>query len=101
MGPEDLVGLAPFINFGGWIAVGSLVIVSVARGWLVPARLMNEMRSLYQERLNDKTQQLADWKEMARTSDSRADLQAAAMADMTATMKTILEAVAHREGTPR
>lgn len=71
---ELLPNIAPFLNACGWLAVIVLVLVSVIRGWFVPASHVDKIIKAYERILDDKDKQIADWREAYNNSDARGDV---------------------------
>lgn len=74
--PDQLLGLSPFVNLGGWLFVVLLVVVSMIRGWLYPAKQVREIINVYERLLEDKDKQISNWREAYNNSDERGDVLA-------------------------
>lgn len=124
---SDWVVLSPslFINFGGWLAVGSGILISVSRGWLVPKsnhdkqladkdKAFAEMVAIKdkafadallvrKEQLDDMRNEKNDWRTSAIAADARADLVASNQAELMDGVRTavgFIEAVHRATGGP-
>ena len=66
----------PLLDIGGWITVVGLIVVAMARGWLVPASQQDKMIAAYDKLIADKDRQIDMWRKAAELSDRRGDLLA-------------------------
>lgn len=76
MPTPDVDALQPLVDWGGWLGFIAVVVLAMIRGWLLPGRQVDRLIAVYDKIIGDKDQQIADWRETARTEAARGDLLA-------------------------
>lgn len=93
---DQLLGLNPYVNLGGWLFVVLLVVVSMIRGWLYPAKQVREIINVYEKLLDDKDKQISNWREAYNNSDARGDVLAEnqrSLVDSVRTNNSLIQAI--------
>lgn len=96
---EQLPIIGPFADIGGWIAVVSLIVISMIKGWLVPSSQLDRIERYHDFIVRDKDRQIDSWKEAYQASDARGDLLAKNLQELlqaTNTTNSVIESIKQR-----
>lgn len=74
--PDVPADLAPLVDLGGWAGLLALLVVTLARGWLVPGRQVDRLLAVKDQVIQDKQAQIVDWREAYRAEATRGDVLA-------------------------
>jgi hypothetical protein len=87
----------PDVGIGGLLV---LFVVAILRGWLVPRRVLEDVRQDRDARLGDRDRtitelhaEVARWQEAYRASDSRGDAMAVALAQLAEQGRTAVQVI--------
>lgn len=88
--PDVPAELVPVLDLGAPLAVAGVVVLAIVRGWLVPGRQVDRLLTVKDQVIQDKQQQITDWREAYKAEATRGDV----LADGQQTVITMLRQLA-------